>query len=91
MNTSRVKVIIRSMSPGQSQQQGNEHADDFGDEGQGHFLNLGGRLDHADHHAHAQAHAQHGQGHHQTEFNGLAAETDDEIRRHLAALLGSGS
>ena len=56
MNTSRVKVIIRSMSQGRASSRA---------------MNMQTILG--------------------TEFNGLAAETDDEIRRHLAALLGSES
>ena len=72
--------------PRQGQKQGDTHAEDLGNKGQRHFLNLCRRLNHAHKHAHSQTYAQHGERHGQCQFYGLTTEANGKFRshRHLA-------
>ena len=80
------KAVEPVHNPRKGQNEHRKNGHDLGDEGQGHFLNLGGRLNDADNDAHSQAHAQHGQGHGQGQFNGLPGKANDEFLGHDSSL-----
>jgi hypothetical protein len=73
--------------PGEEEEQRQSHAQHLGNKHQGHFIDLGGGLEHADQHAGNKTHRKHGGGKKDGRFNGLHKKSGDKFWGHGRLLL----